>query len=83
MIHLVLSILFSSSLLIFFKLFEKYKLNSILAIGINYLAAALVALIFIDWESIRVDSIEGSWVYISVFLGIMFTLIFNVSRYAT
>jgi drug/metabolite transporter (DMT)-like permease len=83
MIYLLLSILFSSSLLIFFKLFERFKLNSILAIGVNYFAAACVGLIFIDWESARGDTGGINWVYISIFLGIMFTLIFNFSRFAT
>lgn len=86
MIYLLLSIAFSSSLLIFFKLFEKFKLNAILAIGINYLAAAIVAFMFIDLNSARISTVEdsdNSWIYISILLGCMFTLIFNFSRFAT
>lgn len=83
MIDLILSIVFSSSLLIFFKLFEKYKLNSILAIGINYLAAACLGLYFVDWDSVNGDETNLNWVFISIFLGCMFTIIFNFSRFAT
>lgn len=83
MIDLILSIVFSSSLLIFFKLFEKYKLNSILAIGINYLEATCLGLYFVDWDSVKGDVTNLNWVFISIFLGCMFTMIFNFSRFAT
>jgi drug/metabolite transporter (DMT)-like permease len=81
MIYLLFSILFSSSLLIFFKLFDKYKVNSALAIAINYLVAAFVGLFFI--EPIALSRTDINWIAISCCLGFMFSLVFNLSKMAT
>lgn len=81
MIYLLLSIGFSSSLLIFFKLFEKYKINAVLAIAINYLVAAIVGSMFL--EQVSVQSSDFDWLAISCGLGIMFSIVFNLSRLAT
>jgi len=82
MIYLLLSILFSSSLLIFFKLFDKYKVNSVLAIAINYAAAACVGLLFLHKPTV-LTSTDLDWVLISCGLGVMFSIVFNLSRAAT
>jgi drug/metabolite transporter (DMT)-like permease len=82
MIYLLLSILFSSSLLIFFKLFDKYEVNSVLAIAINYAAAACVGLFFLHKPTL-LNSSDIDWVLISIGLGMMFSLVFNLSRAAT
>lgn len=39
MIYLLLSILFSTSLLVIFKIFEKYRINNITGIVVNYITA--------------------------------------------
>lgn len=84
MIFLVLSILFSSSLLIFFKLFERFKLNSLLAISVNYIIAAGIGFCFLDFNTInRGEELGSQWLIISILLGCMFTMIFNLSRFAT
>lgn len=82
MIYLLLSILFSSSLLIFFKLFEKYQVNSVLAIAINYASAAIVGSFFIQ-QANHLTSNDLDWLLISSSLGIMFSIVFNLSRSAT
>ena len=81
MIYLLFSILFSSSLLIFFKLFEKYKVNSVLAIAINYLVATFVGLFFI--QPVPLSGTDINWITISSCLGFMFSLIFNLSKMTT
>jgi drug/metabolite transporter (DMT)-like permease len=81
MIYLLFSILFSSSLLIFFKLFDRFKVNSVLAIAINYLVAALVGLFFI--EPVSLSGTDINWIAISCCLGFMFSLVFNLSKMAT
>lgn len=82
MIYLLLSILFSSSLLIFFKLFEKYQVNAVLAIAINYAAAAIVGYFFIQ-KSNPLTYNDLDWLVISCSLGVMFSIVFNLSRSAT
>ena len=48
MIYLILSIVSSSSLLVFFKLFEKYKVNAPQAIAVNYFVAAIVGYMMME-----------------------------------
>jgi len=81
MVYLLFSILFSSSLLIFFKLFEKYKVNSVLAIAINYLVAATVGLFFMQPTPLLLSDVN--WIAISCGLGFLFSIVFNLSRSAT
>lgn len=82
MIYLLLSIAFSSSLLIFFKLFEKYQVNAVLAIAVNYGVAAIVGSFFIQ-GSIELNSSDTIWILISMILGFLFSAVFNLSRMAT
>lgn len=82
MIYLILSILFSSSLLIFFKLFEKYEVNAVMAIAINYLVATIVGLFFIE-NPIRLVTSDLNWILISIGLGVMFSIVFNLCRATT
>ena len=82
MIYLFLSILFSSSLLIFFKLFDKYQVNAVLAIAINYAVAAIVGYFFMQ-KAILLTSNDLDWLAVSCGLGIMFSIVFNLSRSAT
>lgn len=82
MIYLLLSILFSSSLLIFFKLFEKYQVNAVLAIAINYATAAIVGFFFLQKIN-PLTSNDLDWLVISCSLGVMFSIVFNLSRAAT
>lgn len=82
MIYLLLSILFSSSLLIFFKLFEKYQVNAVLAIAINYATAAIVGFFFLQKIN-PLTSNDLDWIAISCSLGVMFSIVFNLSRAAT
>lgn len=77
---LVASILSSSSLLIFFKLFEKYRVNSLQAITVNYIAAAACGLFFISSDFV-LTSKDWPWYLAASILGCLFAIIFNLSRY--
>jgi drug/metabolite transporter (DMT)-like permease len=68
-------------LLIFFKLFDKYKVNSVLAIAINYMVAAIVGSFFI--EPVPLSGTDIDWIAISCCLGFMFSIVFNLSNKAT
>jgi drug/metabolite transporter (DMT)-like permease len=82
MIYLILSIVSSSSLLVFFKLFEKYKVNAPQAIAVNYFVAATVGYVMME-NRIQMGSSNHNLIILSCFLGILFSLIFNLSRYTT
>lgn len=78
MIYLILSIVASSLIFLIFKLLEKYKLNTLLAIVINYIVACVTGILSYE-ESINVSSIANSkWFIGAILLGFLFITIFNV-----
>lgn len=82
MIYLIASIVFASSLLIFFKLFEKYHIAAPQAISVNYITAAFLGLFFVD-SDVRISSGDTEWIVVALLLGTMFAIVFNLSRYTT
>ncbi len=78
MIYLVLSILASTGIFICFKLFEKLKINNLLAIVVNYVMACLVGLIVYDTPIKPRDIMTSEWFYGAFFLGILFIAIFQI-----
>jgi len=76
MLELLLTILFSSLIIISFRLIEKFKVDEIEAIVWNYLFAGGLGLIV--WkESLSVDVfIEKSWFVFAVLIGISFIITF-------
>nr|WP_321224630.1 DMT family transporter [uncultured Psychroserpens sp.] len=78
MIYLLLSILASTFIFIIFKLFEKYNINTLQAIVINYFMACIIGLVMYD-EPININTIITSkWIYGAIGLGFLFIAIFNV-----
>ena len=78
MIYLLLSILASTGIFICFKLFDKFKLNTLLAIVVNYISACAFGL-FIYESPINIQEIVATkWFYGAFLLGILFISIFHV-----
>ncbi len=78
MIYLLLSISASTLIFIIFKLFNKYGINTLHAIVINYLMACLFGIWSYD-APINVNDIMASqWIYGAIVLGFLFISIFNV-----
>ncbi len=78
MIYLLLSISASTLIFIIFKLFNKYGINTLHAIVINYLTACLFGIWSYD-EPLDVNAILTSkWIYGAIILGFLFISIFNV-----
>ena len=78
MIYLLLSITASTCIFILFKLFDKYNINTLQAIVVNYLTACLFGLWIYD-EPIIIEKIIGSeWIYGAIGLGVLFIAIFNI-----
>lgn len=75
MIWLILSILSSASLLLFFKMFEKYKVDTFTAIVINYFVCVLVGLPLVQNFEINTSSGSG-WIFLAILLGCMFISLF-------
>ncbi len=78
MIWLFLSIATSSLLYVIFKYFGLFKINTLHAIVVNYLAAAITGLLAYQ-GTIRFEEVANSnWFWYTVILGTLFILIFNV-----
>jgi drug/metabolite transporter (DMT)-like permease len=78
LIYLLLSIIASTLIFIIFKLFDKYKINTLQAIVVNYFTACLFGLLMYDKPIVVHDITSSKWIYGAVGLGFLFIAIFNV-----
>lgn len=83
MIPLSLSILASTLIFVIFKLFSRFKINTMHAIIVNYVVACISGLIGYS-ETITLSQIpEFSWFYYTLGLGAMFIIVFNLMALTT
>lgn len=78
MIYLLFSILASTLILIIFKLFDKFKINTLQAIVINYVVACIYGLVSYEKEIKMQEVLKSEWFYGAVFLAFLFIFTFNV-----
>lgn len=83
MIYLVLSVLTSTLLLVIFKLFERFKINILHAIVVNYLVASSCGFMAFEGEIELVNLPQYSWFYYTVLLGAFFIGVFNLMAITT
>ena len=82
MIYLILSIIFSTSLVLIFKLFERFNINNFQAIVFNYITAAFICYFTLK-EPININSITSEgWLPYSIMIGLMFISLFNLIAYS-
>lgn len=83
MIYLLLSILSSSIIFVIFKLYERFEINILQALAVNYIIACSVGLL-IDQRLPDVCTIvEAGWFPGSVFLGALFIGVFYLTVLTT
>jgi drug/metabolite transporter (DMT)-like permease len=83
MLFLILSILSSSAIMIIFKLYDRFKVNTSDAIVINYWVAAALSFI-LDPTGIAVHGASVQpWFYNAMIMGILFITLFNVIGLST
>ncbi len=83
MIYLCLSILSSTLIFVIFKLFSKYKIDTLQAITVNYIIACISGIIAYE-ESINVSVIiKKEWIYGTMIMGVIFISIFNLMAITT
>ena len=78
MVDLALSVLFSSLIFVVFKLFSKYKIETLYAIISNYFVACTVGLFFYKGEVSIVEIPEKPWFWGTFALGFLFIIVFNL-----
>lgn len=82
MIYLILSILFTTALVLIFKLFERFEVNNFQAIVFNYITAALLCFLVVG-EPLDIAQITSEvWFPSTLLIGVLFISMFNVVAYS-
>lgn len=76
MLYIISTILISVLLLVIFKLFQVFHVNSFVAIIINYIAATITGILFLNTPVNLHEIINADWFKISLPLGAVFISIF-------
>jgi len=76
--YLALSVLFSSFIFVIFKLYTKFKIQTLYAIITNYVVACIVGLLFYKGDVEIALILEKSWFLGASALGILFIIVFNL-----
>ena len=83
MIYLLLSILASTIIFINFKLFERFKINILQAIVVNYCIAFITGIIAYD-GTVTISKLPTyDWFYFTLILGALFIIVFNLMAITT
>jgi len=77
-IYLFFSVLVSSLLYVIFKLFKHYQVNTFHAIIINYFVAFSFGFLMSNSKMSPTEVTSSAWFIGSIFLGLLFILIFNI-----
>lgn len=78
MINISLAILFSTFIMVLFKLFDRFKVDIVQAITINYLIAVILGVVTYTGELSATDVISLPWIYHGMVIGCFFILVFFV-----
>lgn len=83
MIYLILAIIFTSSLILLFRVFEKFKVHIPHAIVVNYFVASSVGIINYEGTISFAGITSQPWVPVACCLGLLFISIFNLIAVTT
>ena len=76
MFYIFLTVVISVLLLIIFKAFKKYEVNSFIAIVVNYIIAAITGFVFLDSKTDFSIVFKSDWVFICFPLAFLFIGVF-------
>ena len=77
MYNIIYTILLFNVLIIVFKMFEKYKVDNLQALIVNYITAGFCSYLFLETEFSLNYILESDWLYHSMIIGTLFIIIFN------
>ena len=83
MIYIVYTVLFFNLLIIIFKFFEKYKVDNLQALIVNYFTAAGCGYFLLKDDYSLSYVFSAPWVYYSILIGFIFIVVFNFYAYGT
>jgi len=78
LIYLLLSILASTAIFVTFKLFERFKINTLQAIVVNYFTASAFGVLSYEAKINTLEIINSKWFYGAILLGFLFISVFNL-----
>lgn len=78
MFYLISAIITSALILIIFKVFEKWKIDNLVAITVNYLVAAGLGLWLCSDTADFASVLQQPWIYISLLAGLMLMMTFLI-----
>lgn len=78
MIYIALSILASTAIFVVFKLFNKFNINTLQAIIINYITACTLGITTAEGKISLATTVHTNWFFGAVILGFLFISVFNV-----
>ena len=77
MYNIIYTILLFNVLIIVFKMFEKYKVDNLQALIVNYITAGFCSYLFLETDFSLNYILESDWLYHSMIIGTLFIIIFN------
>jgi len=83
LIYLLLSILSSSIIFVVFKLFKRFKINTLQAIIVNYFIACSVGYFGFVGDANITEIPSKPWFYGTLLLGLLFIIVFNLAAITT
>lgn len=83
MIFLLLSILSSSAIYVVFKLLDKFRINRLYAIIVNYFTACVAGYFGLERNLSIEDTLAQDWVWGAIVLGVLFITVFNLMALTT
>ena len=83
MIYLILSIIASTLIFINFKLFERFRINILQAIVVNYVIAFTTGIILYEGTITLSQLPKLDWFYYTLALGALFIIVFNLMAITT
>ena len=78
MIFLLLSVLFSSAIFVVFKLFDKFNINTLQAIVVNYFTAFCVGICSYQQDVTITTIPHKPWYFGAIILSCLFIIVFNL-----
>ncbi len=78
MIYLILSILTSTLILVIFRMFRKYNINTFQAIVVNYAVAFTIGFSLFSNDLKLDDQADHNWIYFTLIVGVLFISLFNL-----
>ncbi|MBA3829482.1 MAG: EamA/RhaT family transporter [Taibaiella sp.] len=83
MVYLLLVVLCNTLISIVFKLFARYKINTLQAIVVNYLVCVATGSIYLGRMAFSQQSIQAPWLPCCLLMGAAFISLFSLQAYTT